>query len=109
MFFVGIIFYVGVCVLYLLFIVPVMRCVCVPCLQFLMSAFGHGCHSTIAVFPVIIVALYNDVCDQYILGLSKTVMSWYLTWMVVVLISICYPPLVAPLYLHYCVYCKGYL
>jgi hypothetical protein len=56
-FFVGTIFYVGVCVLYLLFIVSVL--VCVPCLQFLMSAFGCGCHSAIAVVPVNIVALYN--------------------------------------------------
>ena len=78
----------GVCVLYLLFIVPVLVCLCVPCLQFLMSAFGHGCHSTLAVVPVNIVALYNDICDQCILVVSKTVMSWYLTWMVVVLISI---------------------
>jgi len=53
-----------------------------------MSAFGHGCHSTLAVVPVNIVALYNDICDQCILVVSKTVMSWYLTWMVVVLISI---------------------
>jgi len=57
---------------------------------------------------VSIVALCNDIIDQYILDLSKTVLSWYLTWMVVVLISICYL-LVELVYLHYCVYCKGYL
>jgi hypothetical protein len=39
-----------------------------------MSAFGRGCHSTVAVVPVNIVALYNDIFDQYILGLSKIVM-----------------------------------
>jgi hypothetical protein len=74
-----------------------------------MSAFGRGCHSIVAVVPMNIVALYNGIFDQYILGLSKTVMFWYLTWMVIVVISICYPLLVEPVYLHYCVYCKGYL
>ena len=74
-----------------------------------MSAIGCCCHSAIAVVPVYIVALENDKCDQNILGLSKTLMSWYLTWKVIVLISICYPPLGEPVYLHYCVYCEGYL
>ena len=94
---------VGVCVC-------VCVCVCVPCVrvQFIISAFGHGCHSTVAVVHVNIVAIYNDICDQYILDLSKTMMSWYLTWMVV-LISICFPLLVEPVYLHYFVCCKGYL
>jgi hypothetical protein len=60
------------CVLYLLFVAPVLGCV--PCLQVVVSAFGCGFCSTIAVVTVYSVALYNDICDRSILGLSKKVM-----------------------------------
>jgi hypothetical protein len=38
------------------------------------SAFGCGFCCPIAVVTVYSVALHNDICDQSILGLSKTVM-----------------------------------